>query len=99
MEKDLLSLLVDSAQNPTFANNCLGPVYFTQINPTLRNDGDNLVTKVHFQKKIDDSLVLHCYYNIECNTVDFEIKKSSSKHKYLKYKLKYLELKKLLEIN
>jgi len=77
MEKDLLSLLVDSAQNPTSANNCLGPVYFTRIDPTLRNDGDNLVTKVHFQKKIDDSLVLHCYYNIECNTVEFEIKKTS----------------------
>jgi hypothetical protein len=77
MEKDLLSLLVDSAQNPTPANNCLGAVYFTQINPTLRNDGDNLVNKVHFQKKIDESMVLHCYYDIECNTVAFEIKKTT----------------------
>jgi hypothetical protein len=77
MEKDLLTLLIDSANNSNITNNCLGPVYFTQINPTLRNDGDNLVNKVHFQKKIDDSIVLHCYYDIECNTVDFEIKKTS----------------------
>lgn len=80
MEKDLLSLLVDSVQDPIVANNCLGSVYFTQVNPTLRNDGDNLVTKVHFQKKIDDSddsLVFHCYYDIECNTVTFEIKKTT----------------------
>lgn len=77
MEKDLLTLLIDSANNSNITNNCVGSVYFTQINPTLRNDGDNLVTKVHFQKKIDDSLVLHCYYNIECNTVDFEIKKTT----------------------
>jgi hypothetical protein len=77
MEKDLLALLIDSANNSNITNNCLGSVYFTQINPTLRNDGDNLVIKVHFQKKIDDSLVLHCYYDIECNTVAFEIKKTT----------------------
>lgn len=77
MEKDLLGLLIDSAENTTPINNCLGGAYFTQINPTLRNTGDNLVNKVHFQKKIDESIVFHCYYDIECNTVDFEIKKTT----------------------